>query len=65
MESTLFLARSAFPVTAAAGGKDARFRFAATGLPRTVSAPAMAPRKAAVPAAEAGFPIPIMWYRST
>lgn len=38
MESTLFLARSAFPVTAAAGGKDARFRFAATGLPRTASA---------------------------
>ncbi|XP_064977358.1 DNA repair RAD52-like protein 2, chloroplastic isoform X2 [Musa acuminata AAA Group] len=38
MESTLFLARSAFPVTAAAGGKDARFRFASTGLPRTASA---------------------------
>ncbi|CAL9776766.1 unnamed protein product [Musa acuminata subsp. burmannicoides] len=38
MESTLFLARSAFPVTVAAGGKDARFRFATTGLPRTASA---------------------------
>ncbi|RWV99390.1 hypothetical protein GW17_00037704 [Ensete ventricosum] len=41
MESTLFLARSTFPVSAATGGKDARFRFAATGLPRTASASAV------------------------